>query len=512
MKIKALIIKNDNLEVSFKTAVISTLIGYGKMYELLHKQLWRKGRYDLVPYTLTVNGRPARAIMSYNIKSGSTNPYNRDSFYDLGLNQLFVGQNPNSPYQGNPGSSSGIYHDICEIRPKGTEPVNSVKSQMGWHINGNGTWYQYDSFGLSLISDVSSPYQVSGNTIDWFTKITYTHGTTTVIKLVDYVDANGVVITPAGSLITEYIDFTNTTDPRFTSQPKVGGIPDMVPIHGSIVTDINVPAPIIIPDALKANLQLDTATAVPISSLSSRVIIYADGTCIQYNAPIKWGYSDGGIITNANYIDNGYMMYLPLVYLDDGNLVQNRIDFVDNWDSQFKLNIHENGYWYDTVIQIVEIIVVIAITIYAGISVGMSPEMLGLSVFGSLVGTLGGFAGDKNMQILGSLLSLTSTIETGGSKEIAKQALAEHLPTLTAKQILQNTSFVDLFKSYISASGLKNLLSIGFSAYNIYNTATSNNSSNSFAISNIIDNGIKVAVLSDDEDDVVNYAKKSIAI
>lgn len=88
-------------------------IAFIKLVELLHIQLMRKGRYRYYGlYNHPVYGQ-VYSIYKYNIKSGSKAPYSYDGA--MGLNQFFVGQNPYAWYQGDPGSSSGIYHDTCEI-------------------------------------------------------------------------------------------------------------------------------------------------------------------------------------------------------------------------------------------------------------------------------------------------------------------------------------------------------------------------------------------------------------
>ncbi|MBE3030108.1 hypothetical protein CCAL9344_07940 [Campylobacter sp. RM9344] len=84
-----------------------------KILELLHLQLLRKARaFDKIRGALP-NGEEAYFYLRYDIKTPSRNPYNKDSGYDLGLNQLFVGQNPYKPYNGNP--KDGIYHDTVNI-------------------------------------------------------------------------------------------------------------------------------------------------------------------------------------------------------------------------------------------------------------------------------------------------------------------------------------------------------------------------------------------------------------
>ncbi|EGG1814244.1 hypothetical protein IDD25_001802 [Campylobacter coli] len=93
------------------------MIGVNKYVELLHKQLIRKGRSyrQNVTHPLYPN---SYIVKKYNIKSASTAPYDKHSHGNLGLNQFFVGQDPYKPYQGDPSSKNGIYHDICEIRTK----------------------------------------------------------------------------------------------------------------------------------------------------------------------------------------------------------------------------------------------------------------------------------------------------------------------------------------------------------------------------------------------------------
>lgn len=112
---------------------------YRKTTELLHSQLVRKGRMrrwmptykeGAITFGSLLVGGEKKNITSFNhptygeiyttefydIKSPSKNPYNRDSYDDLGLNQYFVGQNPHEYYKGDPGDDNGIYHDTSQIR------------------------------------------------------------------------------------------------------------------------------------------------------------------------------------------------------------------------------------------------------------------------------------------------------------------------------------------------------------------------------------------------------------
>lgn len=98
-----------------KDLLVARNKGFIKLVELLHIQLMRKGKHrGYGSYYHPVYGY-VYSISKYDIKSGSSAPYDYHSPYNLGLNQFFVGQNPYAWYQGDPGDSNGIYHDTCEI-------------------------------------------------------------------------------------------------------------------------------------------------------------------------------------------------------------------------------------------------------------------------------------------------------------------------------------------------------------------------------------------------------------
>ncbi|EKF5461627.1 hypothetical protein OZQ05_000011 [Campylobacter jejuni] len=141
----------DTQEV-YKQWFTYAMIGVNKYVELLHKQLARKGRSQIqnINHPLFKN---SYIVKKYNIKSSSTAPYNKENYNDLGLNQFFVGQDPYKPYQGDPSSENGIYHDICEIRTNynlGSMqyyygfPNNLAllfEKEKAWKYNGKGFFY-----------------------------------------------------------------------------------------------------------------------------------------------------------------------------------------------------------------------------------------------------------------------------------------------------------------------------------------------------------------------------------
>ena len=514
MKIKSLIIKDDDLEKSFKTAIIATLIGYGRMYELLHKQLWRKGRVTTIAHDITINGRTARPIKYWNIKSPSRNPYNRDNQDDLGLNQLFVGQSPNSAYKGDPGSGSGIYHDTSQIIPT-PQDLTGALDNTGWFIQGNLSLMQYNQWAEPQYDNVSQPYEKTHivhhdaveddpDTTDvdeskpaydetvsdgWFVLVT-PHGSAAYeqgLSDTSGTDINGDPVTiPASSLTTEYIDYTAAY-----GMEKVVAIPDLTGEHGAIVYQEDT-APIIRPKNVEVNRSYIFGMK---NAVLSRVIVYGDGTCIQFATPTVYtegfGGGDGDDGNATKYFTNGTKTYLPLVYMDTGDLVQNRIDFIDSWDTMFELNVVENSYWYSGLIQIVAIIVSVILAICGGLGL--------LGIIGALIGSVGSITGNKFLMVLGAVMTLGASIEVQGAQEIAKGALVQHMATLSAQTVLEHTSFIELFGAYVSDAGFGNLLNIGSSVYSMYNVVTAPGAPSVPSSSPVEDSGMKIARI-DDED------------
>lgn len=229
MKIKKISLSND-LVSSTKESAIQTAIAYNKTYELLHKQLWRKGRCKTSNGTVNFNGKTCKAITKWNIKSPSKNQYNKDSYYDLGLNQLFVGQSPYKNYSGDP--KNGIYHDECYIYPKSQE-VEWIKSydMFGWYIrdesdgaaDDGGAVYvnnekiinKFDSWGKILVDNVIIEDDFEINATE---KLYQSTGELYREYLYKYVDNILTTITNAynvetGELILTVTDTINTKNP-----------------------------------------------------------------------------------------------------------------------------------------------------------------------------------------------------------------------------------------------------------------------------------------------------------
>jgi len=575
MKIQSLIIRNENLEASFKEAIVATAMGYGKIYKLLHRQLWEKDKLKesgtgytistgesvgLIPkrvvtanQELTINGRTAKAIKYWNIKSPSHNPYNPTDLQDLGLNQLFVGQKYNAPYEGDP--KDGIYHDYCRIEPKSTLLPDDTHDSMGWWLEGNGYWEKTDEWGEVLISNVYdynkivsvptmvqdthpagvSPYydengdivqsqvvDTNGDPVlDGDGNPTYENATTVGGEpvydsngdaiMVQAVDANGDpifhdedrgmwyviqrpdddpeapldeykvqdVLVDLGNQGSEYktpsvrsINFSNVSDSNRNGlashfdEVRAGylEIANFTSTHGDIVFQ----------DKEDKYIRLNSSSIMG-SLATVKTIVYADGTAFTYTLPTYAKITSDDV--SEYHFRDGSSQTLPLVYTDTGDLVQNRSDFVENWDNLFELYVHEDSYWYTSLISIAVILVSMIIAYstgiyFSGAEWGAMNASLAFAAMGGAISGIGAVSGNKVFQILGTVLSLGTSIYNIGSKAIANQAMAKGLSERTATQIASEATFQEVFQGYVSTIGFSNLLNIGSSAYGIYSTLT----------------------------------------
>lgn len=82
MKLKVINFDSKNVFGSIKQAVFTSALSYAKMYELLHKQIWRKAPYRIkiatLPVLSTFKGRPVGFVRKWDIKSPSKLPYSYD--------------------------------------------------------------------------------------------------------------------------------------------------------------------------------------------------------------------------------------------------------------------------------------------------------------------------------------------------------------------------------------------------------------------------------------------------
>ena len=438
MKIKSLGVKNSDVYGSFQEAVISTLIGYGKMYELLHKQLYRKGRISYAGDPFILNNKEVRAIKLWNIKSPSKNAYDRTSYNNLGLNQFFMGQSPYDVYDGDLGD--GIYHDDCYITYKETRMLTNCYDRYGWFIEEHGYWIKEDEWGKTIVSDV---------TIEENTYIVTTPEGSTQYPLNKIYFESGDDSYKAYPTL-KYVNFSNHSNSSGIWLSQYFKIPDMETEHGKIIY---------FEEAYRRRKISPFGTRV-----ASKICIYEDGLALEYFLPVAI-VREGGDDSSTSYTHyNGGYFTLPLLYTSTGDLVQNRVDFLDMWDDQFELYVHEDDYWYTPIIKIVVLIILMIVAYFTGGS--------GLAIMAGFISGLGVISGDAVFSVIGTALSLGVSFYMNAKGAVAKEAMAKGLSERTANQLATEAGLSELFSAFISNVGLMNLADIGSSLFSIYTVAT----------------------------------------
>lgn len=429
MKNLKLKINSRNIRESTRLSIFWSVVAYSKLYELIHKQLWRKGRVYTEDYTVTVNNRPAKPIKIWNIKSPSTAPYERDDFNNLGLNQLFMGQDPYKPYEGDP--KDGIYHDDCYIQPKniyklpnlnlwgksflGKEeeeesdllkdiPIEIPMSGWSWNTDvlGNSTKInEYDDWGNKLVESV---VKETGDD-EIYALITYTNGSIEKIQMT------------YDSPITYYTDSTT-----YSYVP----LSKYTDSFGQVIFREDT-----------------TATVMFTGEAPCTFFVFANGLAFY--------------LSGKNDTRQTIRKFAPLVYTDTGDLVMSKILFIDYWEDLFELYIHENSEWYQSILGFVIIVsafVLAFITQYypliaLGISADTAMVVAVIAGIGASAAMAGGLMGDKTLQVIGMVLTLGTSVYTGyiGStqvtKEIVRQSVTEAAKNTTVKAVVEY-AFTDM--------------------------------------------------------------------
>ena len=465
---------------NIRNSVLLAAMARGKVYELLHKQIWRKQRwrvwtYDNPNYTHH-NGRPVAFIRGWNIKDSSTKPYRYDPepyynnqgeivdyYTNFGLNQLFVGQDFKKPYVGDP--KDGIYHDDCFIQPK-MIPVTSgeieawsyfsASEELGDWENGYYTSYTFDasvfyaeeldSNGQTLVSNVVYESYMDGTTSKHRAIKTYANGTTQTIDLgVRTSETSGI----AKAKVREITGIAKT----YVFHYDLLG-------HGEVVHE-EFSAP---------------SWTFAYESDQGWTRCYADGTVIQYN-PATFDSGDSGGSSPAHYI------MLPMVYTDTGELAMPIGDFVDKWEELFELIVHEDRDMFTTIIAAVVIIIISYFT--AGAASAAASAAFG-STAGALVGAavmiggvmtaVGMLAGNAALMKWGGIVSAVGGIAgfaagavNAGASELAYAATDYTTRQASTLGIEVGVAEFSTFEAFVSGAGLTDWVKIGSSAFSLYN-------------------------------------------
>lgn len=437
---------------SIKHAAKERAITYAKSYHLLHRQLVQKKRANFAKdVTIYVDDKPYSVLLSYDIKSWSKEPYrpwsqNEPNVWNLGLNQLFVGQNPYKSYEGDP--KDGIYHDECMIYPKVHKSVSFSEYQKksekekgkfvpytdnyGWvlsdyeiqiahlsfvNIETKLYFYKSDAFGRPLCQNVEYVNEFSSslngkNIIKHKYKITYT-------DKVEYIDITPLCISFDGTNITQglsVLEYVNLTKKEIT--PPVLDLNNIISRYGEIthfsqVTEESASLPSIyeLPKGVislaKAKRDFKTQRIEPedFGKVHSAYIVFRNNVVLKVRGGFKYkGFYIAPQVAQLTLCDSS------------GELLMSRFAFVEKWDDYFYLHVYEKKHWYHKLMKALILIVIVALSVYL--------PYLGYSALGltsaSLVSVFGVVTSVGNLLILGGFFTALSVVGSFGNNNAIK--------------------------------------------------------------------------------------------
>lgn len=455
-----------------KMAVIMSLIGNGKVYELLHKQIWRKAQYRIAMYDhplyRTHNGRPVKFISSWNIKSPQTVAYSYSGGdHTFGLNQLFVGQSPYEVYKGNP--KNGIYHDDCYITTK------MLQLDSG-EIN---AWAIRPKYGLgdedaSLYPHIYREKDRLGNTL--ITNVEYVRYTVVVNNITNY-KHKVILTTPTGSRTIELgsdpatygplgeLELRGLTAARVYSGVTESWQKDQATMMAELVAQHG---PVVWSQTIANNNPWSAIRNNPDLPRDGKMMIFRNGVVLEYVPWNRDNYGDYCAEIPAHY------KVLVMVYTDTGDLVMSRAEFIEKWNDYFELIVHEDSEWWESFLTPVMAIVTIVIAAYTGLAFGGWQTFAGAATFiGGGVTAFGILSGSKELMLAGAIIGVTAVVS--GIAQAGAQAAAQagaptgaSIGTATANELLVGAPAGQLFDYFVSGAGLGNLLSVGSNVLKVF--------------------------------------------
>jgi hypothetical protein len=470
-------------------------------------QLWRKGKVRLEDRTVTIDGKQYGILKYYDIKSSSKNPYDYDNENDMGLNQLFVGQDPHKYYDGNPDDENGIYHDECKIIPrlnstfnwgllgrKDEEDKNELLDDIplnvpmpGWQwgigyniLQGFYAYRQikkYDEWGTELVKNVEQIDVLNGNNeIEHrYARVTYPDGSVKDIEILPITSGTTTVLPSL-----EYKEVLNTRTVRY--HVKYGGK------NGSYVTktytESYVPIQLYVKRFGEPTHIIDTTSDVNVivKKVVGRIYVFPQGVTFFLGPPtfndvkdqdvsiIELPHPEGveeipeDVRTGEFTTTNGYRQFRVLIDKETGRTLASKVIFIDYWDTIFELYVHEDQEVWQIVVAIVVLIITVILLAYfppAGIAMGSLAHAI--LIMGAFIGGIGALSGNKYLQAVGAVMSLGASIYGGASAlageaaaEVAVEtAVAETAKTVTIQSMLQYAftempleTFLALFQLY----------------------------------------------------------------
>ena len=463
--------------VNIKLSAISAAMGRAKMYELLHKQVWRKTRlmwpndgpehrhsrvpvYN-VPGLTQFKGRPVAFILHWDIKSPSIQPYAYaadGAEMRFGLNQLFVEQDPFKPYEGDP--KSGIYHDDCYITPK----MMPVSAEHYYWVYTNDDDYAYerklfrerDEDGTVVVENVALENYVA--TVAGRSENRHRLVVTHVGGAVDRIDLG------SGSYNILWQKVEKRISHRVLGRVAEYKVAYDFSSHGAVIWQQTIDMP----------YQFSTTSQQATTQEDGWIKLYSDGTVVQYR-PLEaeyWG--DGG-----NTIPGHYKI-LPMVYTDTGDLTMPVADFLKNWAEYFELVGHEDSEWWESflapIIAIVSVVLaVVAFPVVTAIGPVLGPILGGVLVAGTAMSVAGTLGGDKKLGALGGLLAGVASLAGAlysAANNISANAMKAGLSERTAGQLASEATIGQVFDSFVGV-GFENLAEIGSKLIKVVTSAMS---------------------------------------
>jgi hypothetical protein len=167
--------------------------------------------------------------------------------------------------------------------------------------------------------------------------------------------------------------------------------------------------------------------------------------------------------------------FAPLVYMDTGDLVMNKIIFVDYWGDLFELYIHEDAEWWQEILPIVIIIVAFVLAYFqqywaaAELMTASEAMLVGfIAGMGAVIGVIGAMSGNKWLQAIGAILTLGSATYTGyiGALTNATTEAGKTTGTMIATEAAKNVTISGMVEYAFTEMTFDTFLSL----FNLYKT------------------------------------------
>ncbi|MCI6661614.1 MAG: hypothetical protein MSG80_04670, partial [Campylobacter sp.] len=369
----------------------------------------------------------------------SKNPYNRDSYDDLGLNQYFVGQNPHEYYKGDPGDDNGIYHDKSEI-------IGPSRN-----IAGND---EYSGEQLARGEGLSYPFKM-------YEKITQTIGYEEVIdRHFDKKTLKPITKEIITGYEVEVIALLKTESRTIATKSYMDGGE-----HGSKEVVLEKAEVFYSVYALK----------------DGGLLIYGNDPLVVWR-PRNDPKNNGGV-------DISYMGHEKLTFYASGEMKDqptNLRKFVEQWNKYYGLEVKEEADGWVSALQIVLSVVAFVAMIFApviapalgyasagfGFALGTISVALSAASIGLMAASLSGHETGIASKVIGILAGITGLVgalknifSTVGSNVASSGASTLSAASTASKMGLSQTSSLYLGSGAMNASGMgaSKLTSMSFS-------------------------------------------------